>query len=408
MKNSLGKFAFTGHKMGKSHFAKQTLYFFQKNVHATSRIIITLMLSILLLNAEDFNYTFHVDNSNPYLKEAVILTFEVKQTNHDVVLIFDFDLLTNEAYTFQRVNIKELDAYHAAQITYTYLVYPLKMGELDIDFKLTQKVTTDDSVAYSFSGDRDNIKTLVTHDTAIDLPPVSLRVKPLPKDTDIVGDFSLNYDFKKHQAKAYEALPFHLTLKGKGYTPILDTIFTKDVNFTVFREKPLVTTVASTQGTQSTVTYPMALSHSHSFTLPTINIKAFNPKNETSYILHVPTQNIDIIEVDKELLVDKVDTPPRLKADWSWFKTSLLYLLVFAAGFMTSATLKWQKKSKIKTQNPLIEKIQNSKDKKALLQLLMAYDSHKFSTVIVKLENSLYGDGKINLAKVKQEAQDLL
>ena len=80
-------------------------------------------------------------------------------------------------------------------------------------------------------------------------------------------------------------------------------------------------------------------------------------------------------------------------------------MVVFAAGYLTALSWNWKKKSTSKTRHPLIQKIQNCKDEKALLQILIAADSKRFSTTIEKLETSIYGNGKINLNKVKQEAE---
>jgi hypothetical protein len=141
-----------------------------------------IALGFALLTAEDFTYEFHLDKQDPYLKEPVILTLDLKQTNHDIVLLFNFDLRKSDDYFFQRLDTKETDTHHNIQIHYVYLLYPLKAGEINISFDLMKKVTTDDSVAYSFSGDRDNIKGLVTTDTKITLPPLPLSVKKLPQD----------------------------------------------------------------------------------------------------------------------------------------------------------------------------------------------------------------------------------
>jgi hypothetical protein len=186
--------------------------------------IVLLFLGFTFIFANDFNYKITVDKTNPYIKEAVILTVDINQTNHNIVLLFDFDLLKNNSYSFQRIDIKEIDAYHAAQIQYTYLIYPLKEGDINIDFHLTQKATTDESVAYSFSGDRDNVKGLVTVNTKIDLAPLTLKVKPLPKNTQIVGDFSLDYKIKTLHAQAFEPIPLQVTLKGIGYPPLLENL----------------------------------------------------------------------------------------------------------------------------------------------------------------------------------------
>ena len=93
-----------------------------------------------------------------------------------------------------------------------------------------------------------------------------------------------------------------------------------------------------------------------------------------------------------------------MKADWSWLKTLLGYLVVFAAGYLSALSWKWRKRSTKGISHPLVQKVQNCKDEKALLQVLMAADNARyFGTSIEKLEASLYGDAKINLKNVKQE-----
>lgn len=368
-----------------------------------------LYLPAIILQAEDFTYHLRVDKKNPYVKEAVLLTLDVNQTNLDVVLLFDFDLVKNEDYSYQRVDIQEKSNAKALQIRYTYLIYPEKPEDVNIHFTLRKRVTSEDSVAYSFSGDRDNVKGLVTKDYTIALPPLTLHVKSLPQGTELVGNFTLDATLKRHQAKAYEALPFHITIRGKGYLPLLPNILPHDINFTLFQEKPIIKTLSSTQGTQSTVKYSMALSHVKDFTLPAVSIRAFNPLSEKAYMLRIPSQKFKITEVNKTTLIDKVDTPPLLVEDWSWFKTLFSYLFVFFCGYLTANALPWQKKVKQeKAINPLEEKIKNAQTEKELLQILMANESKVFDSCIHMLEDSLYANGKINLRKVKEKALYLL
>ncbi|WP_309497212.1 hypothetical protein [Sulfurovum sp.] len=369
---------------------------------------ILFLLLFVLLQAEDFSYDFKVDNTQPYVKEPVLLTLDIQQTNKELVLLFTFDLKKSVNYQFQRLNIQETDSYHNAQIHYEYLIYPLKEGEIKLEFELLKKATTDESVAYSFSGDRDNIKGLVTTDTIVSLPPLTLKVKSLPEGTLFVGDFTLTHQLKSHTAEAHEPLPFQVYIEGQGYPPLLDSILPKEGVFTRFTEPPLVKSIATSKGTQNSVSYPMALSHSQSFTLPSIKLKTFDPKTERSYFLSVPSQYFDIQEVAKDTLLDKEDTPKPFSMDWSWLTKLFAYLVVFGAGYLTAVSWKWQKKKVQTALHPLHEKISKCKNEKALLQVLMATDDKRFASCIEKLESSLYGDGKINLNKVKQEAQDLI
>ena len=366
-----------------------------------------IALSFTLLAAEDFSYDFHLDKQDPYLKEAVILTLDLKQSNHDIVLMFNFDLQKSDDYFFQRLDTQETNTHHNTQIHYIYLIYPLRSGEIKLSFDLIKKVTTDDSVAYSFSGDRDNVKGLVTTDTQITLPPLFLSVKNLPVNTALVGNFSLTHSFTKHEAKAYEPIPFQVKIEGSGYPPLLDTLLPTDLNITVFKETPIVHSTHSKQGTKSSVMYPMALSSDNSFTLNPITIKAFDPKTVKSYELTVPRQHFNISKADVNILVDKTDNPKPLESDLSWLSSILAtlfsYLIVFAAGYLTAITLKWKKKIVLQTDDPFREKIETCKNERALLQVLMATNNKKFAASIEKLENGLYGKGKINFKKVKQE-----
>lgn len=376
----------------------------KNNLGKRSLSLFFLLLGFLTLQAEDFTYTFKVDQPAPYVKEPILLTLDLNQTNHDVVMLFSFDINQSEDYTFQRLDIQKTENYHDAKIHYVYLIYPLKSGDIHITFDLVKKVTTDESLAYSFSGDRDNVKKLVTTDTHVNLPPLEIRVKPLPEGTVFVGDFTLTYDIKKHQANAYEPLPFQVNIKGKGYPPLVETLLPKEGNFTRFTEKPIVKSVSTKQGTQSTVTYPMALSHDQSFTLSPIVLKAFDPKTKKSYTLDIPSQQFDIEQADTRHLVDTVDAPDIAKEDWSWLSTLLGYVVAFFAGYITALSWRWKKKKSQKEDHPLVQKIRNCKDEKALLQVLIAADNTHFTSSIEKLESSLYGNGKINLNKVKQDA----
>ncbi|RLA70233.1 MAG: hypothetical protein DRG09_03745 [Epsilonproteobacteria bacterium] len=365
--------------------------------------LFSFCLFSLMSHAEDFTHSFHVNKTDPYVKEGVILTLDLNQTSHDKVLLFDFKIKESDAYHFQRLDIEETDTGHHAQVHYVYLIYPLKSGKINIAFDLLKKVTTEDSVAYSFSGDRDNVKGLVTVDTDVKLPPLQLNVQALPENTLLVGDFKLTHAIKKHQAQAYEPLPIQVSIGGKGYPPLLNTLLPKEGNFTRFTEDPVVKSIVTIQGSQSTVTYAMALSHTQSFTLSPLKIKAFDPHTQKSYYLTVPEQHFDITTPKTNTLVDAIDSPLLLKEDWSWLKTLLGYVVVFTAGYLSALSWKWTKKQRRKEDNPFKDKIQNCNDAKALLQLLMATEDKHFTSTMEILEASLYGDGKINFKKVKQD-----
>jgi len=376
-------------------------------------ILLILLLVFPLLEAKNFDYKVQVDKKTPYVKEAVILYFDINQSNHNIVLLFDFDILKSSNYTAQRIDIQEQDAYHNVSIRYTYLLYPLQSGKIDIGFRLTQRTTSDDSVAYSFSGDRDNVKGLETKDSRISIPPLSLQVKPLPKGTKLVGDFTLTTQIKTHTAQAYEPIPLQVSIKGLGYPPMLKSLLPKDTVFTQFSEKPKNQSTTSKKGTENIVSYTMALSHDQNFSLESINILAFNPLLEKSYVLNIEKQDFSIKTKAIHDLLDTIDTPQPMQVAWQGIETFLSYLFVFILGYIL-AYLKinrfWLSKEALDKNALLKLKITKTSTYKALLQVLMAQkDRHNdFSSIIKKLEAVCYHTQSISLHILKKEAQEIL
>lgn len=365
-------------------------------------LFITLFFASFL-QAEDFEYHVEVDTKTPYVKEAVHLSFMINQTNKEVVLLFDFDLMQSDDYYFQRLDSQETDSYHNVQIRYDYIVYPLKSGTIPVQFKLLKKITTDESVAYSFSGDRDNIKGLRTKDTLVNLPALDLEVKLVPKGTQLVGDFTLDYKVNTHKANPYEPLLLQVDIEGLGYTPILEKIMFSNSKIKHFMEKPKVKNITSAQGIYSSVHYAMAFSSKESFTLPELKIQAFNPHKGKSYTLNLPSQYFEIKEAAWEHLLDAEDNPKPLKEEWVWAQTFLEYVGIFLLGYITA--LFWKLKAKrVVSDNLLKEKIKEAKDKKTLLRVLLASRDKGLLEVIEKLEASMYGNAKITLNKIKEEA----
>ena len=351
-------------------------------------VVIFFLVFIPFLQAEDFNYTLSVDNKQPFVKEAIVLKVDFSQTNHDIVLMFDFDILKSDSYDFKRFHASENDTHHNTKASYSYLLYPLKDGDLDVKFKLTKKVTTDASVAYSFSGDRDNVKGLVTTDTKINLPPLKLYVKKLPSKTMLVGDFKLAYNIKKKQALAYEPINMQVTIKGKGYQPKFEQFPLVGKDFKLFSDKPLSTMGIVDNAINSKTTYSLALSATKSFTLNEVSIKTFNPKTKTTYFLTIPKQDFEITQLEKKELVDKVDNP---KEEQSYLKPFLYFVFVFLAGFISGYFFKFKKEKLTKKIKEDIKiKKYNCRTKKALHKMLLLNNDKKYERVIKECEKSLY------------------
>ena len=360
------------------------------------------------LFAEDFAYTIKIDKEHAYQKEALFLSVDLNQTNPDIVLLFKFSILSSPDYRFEQIDESNIAELHHTRQHYLFQLYPLRRGKFPVRFKLTKRITDEHKVAYSASGDRDDFKKLETTDVPIQLPPVWLNVSPLPDHTQLIGDYRLNYRFKKHQAEAYEPIHAKITIEGKGFPPLLKSIIPEGEHWTLFSQKPLLHKTLRQDGIHYRAEYDLALSGTQDFDLPEVTLNGFDPKRAKHYRLTIPPQHFKITQPKTSNLVDTVDTPPPLHTDWGWLTTLMGYLMAFGAGFASAWLLKWQRKHTVPSRHPLAAKIDACSKKRELLQLLLAQGDGKFASIIERLEGDLYGSKNHTLTSLKKEAKEQL
>jgi len=345
-----------------------------------------------IMNAKDISYSFSIDNQTPYKNEAIILDVNITQLDHSKVMFFKFNIKNSSDYTFTQIDFKENEEYHALKCQYKYRLYPLKDKNISIQFDMVKSVTTDASVAYSISGDRDNIKSLVKQDSTIDLPPLVIKVKSLPAGTNLVGDFKLHYTIDKTITKSYDPIYLHIELQGEGYLQPFE-ILHGSKKYHIFKQKPKVTL--------NSIVWDYAISSKGDFTLPKVILNGFNPKTQQSYQLVIPANQIKVEGVDSSSLVDKEDNPPSTHdIDWSWVGWFFSYIIVFLSGFFMPRDIfnLWNKKKYISFE----DKVASVKSHKELLKLLLSYNSSEYTGVIKILEQVVYNGNDISLSRIKK------
>ena len=357
------------------------------------RVSIFLLL-VINLYAKDIEYSFHLSNKSPYIKEATILDVNLTQLDNSSVMFFKFSPKKSQDYIFKQIDFSEDEKYHALKQHYRYIIYPLKESRVDIEFDMIKSVTTDESVAYAISGDRDNIKTISTKDSRVDIAPILLNVKPLLKGTDLVGDFKLKYTIDKTKAKAYEPIYLHIELKGDGYLEPFE-IIPQNKSYHIFKQKPKVTT--------DSIIWDYAISSKSDFVLPKVVLKAFNPKTKQSYILKIPSQKITVTKIEQNSIIDREDSPiSSSDSNFSWLGWLLSYIVVFLSGFFMPRDIFkrfWFKRDR----DEFIDRVMATKKHKELLKILLLEDSKKYQKAIEMLEGAVYSNKKVDLDSIKEE-----
>jgi len=371
-------------------------------------VVLLLIGSICFLPAEEFSYKIKASKHKMYLKEGILVTVDLNQTDPKNILLFQFKVNKSNTFSLFPLHAKHDDTPHATSLHESYLVYPLKTGDVNLTFSCIKRVTSDLKMKHFASGDRDDFKKLETRDISVVLPPVKLHVKALPPSTQLVGDFHIKAKVQTHEAEAYTPIAMRIEIEGKGYPPILHTLYPKSKNYTLFSQAPEVKKTITKTGIDYNVTYVMAFSANKDFTLPKLTLHAFNPETQQPYTLTIKAQNFHINAVNQNRLIDAQNKPKKLVEDWSWLKDLLSYFTVFATGWLSALAFKWKKHRIVDRQHPLVEKVTQCKEPKVLLQLLIAQEDKRFAQSIEKLECALYGNATFNLKTIKQEILEIL
>jgi len=364
-----------------------------------------LLCSLLLntLHADDMSYTFKLSTSTPYMNEATLLEVNLTQENHSNVMMFKFNLEKSNDYDFHQVAFTEHEKYHDLRHEYRYLIYPKKTGAVSLEFELIKSLTDDDKVAYAISGDRDNVKGLVKEDIVVEVEPLNLQVKPLPKGVTLVGNFQLTYTLDKKETDAFDPVNLKVNLKGKGRVEHFE-LLPNSKSYTLFTQKTKYDVSNSRVETSTIIEWDYAISAEKDFVLPKLVLKAFNSKTQKVYELVLPQQNIKVNEVKSSSLLDKEDFPASFSGfDWEFWRWVFSYVFVFLAGFLMPRDLFRRGKvlSEKSEEDVLVEKISTAKTHRELLQILLLENDMKYSKAISLLEGVVYNGGKESLSKIK-------
>jgi hypothetical protein len=341
----------------------------------------------------DYNYT--VSNDSPYLKEGVELRFHIKQKDRKNVMFFDLLLPKSGDFKIELLGKKTLSKKeHQKEVEFHYRLIPLKPTELNPRFTLVIKSTSDESIEGFATGSRDVIGDLLTDETKIDIDDIHLNVKPIKEGIKAIGEFTISSKVDKTKAESFEQINLIYEIKGEGYNEFNDSIL-PPINgvesFLELTKKP------------NHLIYKYALFSDKNFTVPSVNIKAFDPKNGRYYTLKTKKIDIKISPMKEEDILDDSDSLPDTSLSIKDILPFINGILIFIAGYLT-AKLKLLDLFK-RTKQPLQKesKLQKAKTPKELLRLLLSTQKREFEPFIKELEEHIYKGKKLNFTKLKDE-----
>ena len=370
------------------------------------RGLLILFLMLTTLNAHDLaTYKLSANKTNPFVKEAVVVTFEALQKDHTDNMMFSLQPKKSDAYQIILLNKKNgTQQKHYTHTTFTYLLFPLKAKDIAVDFTFTIRTASDSAIAQSVIDDHDDSIGVNTHDTSLKIKPLLLHVKKLSKNTALVGDFSLTEKIKKTTINQYQTLNIIYTLEGEGYEDKSFQPIHKINGVTMFSETNTIYIKATKNGYKIKREYIYALSAKKSFTIPAINIQAFSTREKRYYTLHTQQHNITVTKIDTSKLLDNEEYP-QTKSTFNIekIKEFLIYFVLFILGYITA---------KVQSIN-LIKKKTDSKELQALTKAQTAKEllyaiinnhlDNRFVNEVELLEDMVYNNADHKFHNIKNK-----
>ncbi len=370
---------------------------------------IALALSILIgsLLASDYRYSLHISKHSLYLKEPLLVSFDINQTDPSKVMFFDFSPRAGDAFFVQRLDKRVDEGYHARKERYLYLIYPLKSGEVTLDFDLLVRRGNDDLLTTAFTGGRYNVKAVETEDRHEEIPPQKIEVKALPVKADIVGTFTLERRIEKRKVHPFEPLYIDIEVRGTGYAPdiVNRSWLPKIEGVKLFADKPKVELRYTKRGIETKALFTYAVISQKDYLVPAIHLQAFDTGKGEPYTIEEPAVKIRVEPIESGSLTDLKTLPPPAKSPVEGLKNLLFSLFIFAAGWI-SALLAARLRGAFGKKGEKDEwkkMVKSTKDARSLLKLLVLKDAKRYEPWIERLEYALYKEEKIDLKAIKQE-----
>lgn len=355
-------------------------------------------------DASDFaRVNLHVNTHEAYVNEPITITFKATQKEHDHFMLFFVTPKPNSHYTTALLTKSIVEPKpHYNTTTFTYILFAKRAGTLKIAFDVMAKTASDKAVAQAYVEDHDDSVGIDMQTHQLNVTPLTLHIKPLMKDVDLVGDFNLSYTIDKQNIKANESANLIYTIEGRGAIIQLDTLIHSIPHGTLFSELQEREKKLTRSGYKQYKQYIYAITAEENITIAPVTLQAFSPTTKQYYTLHAPELNLSVAPLDIRSLLDEEDAPRSESINWQRIIDNALILFYIAIGFMLARILPTN--YSILRASSKYKDITSAKNAKELLQLLILhYDTTRLQDAIAILEAHVYHQQKISLKKVKKE-----
>jgi len=372
------------------------------------------MLKVEKTKSDLYDLKISVDKKDVYVGEAIEFTLNFKYKK-------DLDIVSLD-YTqpqFENFWVKELKP-QQSQNNYTqyveqeikYLLFPQKAGKITLEpLKIGVK-----TVKSGYGGGF--YITTPTDTTAVYSNKIDLNVQSLPKNINLIGDFTIESTIDKDVINQGDAVSYKLYIQGRGNIDDLDEVKLDIPNTTIYDNPSKKEYNIENNRYGGTYTKTYSIIGKDDLTIPSIEIQYFDKKTSDiktiktkEYSIKVNSKNVkevklEILDTPKKIISPKINTQIVTTTDNEkifYFILGLLNGMIFLGLIVF-----WKKRTKKVKETPLLNSIKKAKTPEELFKILLVYINidEELDKIIYKLENlslSEYKKEKVSIIKVMKE-----
>ncbi len=352
-------------------------------------------------------FSLKANKQEAYVGEPIILdmVLKIRRGLH----IVNYDFLPPKFDGFWVKEIKSSNKYLEEHGEYLikrirFLLLPQKPGYLTIApamFKYaTAQQTTD---IFGFSVTAPKWSSVVSNS-------LHITAKPLPKDVDLVGEFTIHEHVDKNVTKPNEPVNLTIVIEGEGNLENFSGIDLDIPNATVYEDKPKIDIRLKDETIHSRFTQHFSIIAAEDFTIPSIDIEYFSLKEKSIKKLHTDPIHIKVIGAKKQVLATEQNLPKRSETAATSQKASptkvvrkdyALFWIGFVSGaifmiFLGGIYLLWQRKRGFR--------VAFGSKKQLLMRLMPFISSNKEAASMAEaLYEEIYHGKRSNVSKKEVE-----
>lgn len=345
--------------------------------------------------SDDFDLSISVDKSSLYVGENTLLTLKFKYKLGVNIVNMELNQPNFDGFWVKSLGKSKRGVENGFEThTLEYILFPQKAGGLKIEpASINVALSELPSGRYSFFGAPTKVKRFYSNE-------LSLDVKALPQNLELIGDFKIDTSIDKNEVKLGEAVSYKLEIKGSGNLDDLDDIKLDIPNATVYENKPEKKYDFNNGIYSGVYTKSFSIVADSSFEIPSIKVEYYDKGLKQKKVIKSKSYNVKVIgakSVQKEVVLQKAQ--PEQKVINEVVVNNISYkdkILFFIMGMICSSLLifilyyfKKNKDDKEENDKPLIKKVRSASNKNELLSVLSPYltKDEKFDTFIYTLEN---------------------